>query len=176
MQDDYFESVTLDCMPCLGTPAMTFGVSIAVMFALLLLFLIFKRCVWRRMNKRGRRRMRATLKIVFVFYQLVTQVPKVYDVSLPNDVEAFLESIAVAVSLGLPSIATTPLECFGLAGYHPRLIFWMTMPIVFMTIVVVLVLSYAAYQRRFRPPKAIATTQNGSHVDGVKQRATVDAK
>ena len=40
MQDDYFESVTLDCMPCLGTPAMTFGVSIAVMFALLLLFLI----------------------------------------------------------------------------------------------------------------------------------------
>lgn len=63
--------MTLDCMPCLGTPATTFGASIGVICMLFLLFLLFKRCVWRRMNKRGRRRMRATLKIVFVFFQVL---------------------------------------------------------------------------------------------------------
>ena len=58
-------------MPCIGTPAATFGASLAVICVLVLLFLAFKRCVWKRMNKRGRRRMRATLKIVFVFFQVL---------------------------------------------------------------------------------------------------------
>ena len=44
--------------------------SIGVICVLVLLFLAFKQCVWKRMNKRSRRRMRATLKIVFVFFQV----------------------------------------------------------------------------------------------------------
>ena len=71
-QENYFQSVTLDCMPCLGTPATTFGMSIGVVCALVLLAMAFKRYVYRRMNKRSRRRMRATLKIVFVFFQVRT--------------------------------------------------------------------------------------------------------
>ena len=70
LQDGYFESVTLDCSPCLGTPATTFGVSIAVVVVLILLLILLHRFVWRKMNKRGRRRTRATLKIVFVFAQV----------------------------------------------------------------------------------------------------------
>ena len=44
--------------------------SIAIVCVLVLLAMAFKRYVYRRMNKRSRRRMRATLKIVFVFFQV----------------------------------------------------------------------------------------------------------
>ena len=75
-QEKYFQSVTFDCMPCLGTPATTFGMSIGVVCVLVLLAMAFKRYVYRRMNKRSRRRMRATLKIVFVFFQVRTRLKK----------------------------------------------------------------------------------------------------
>jgi hypothetical protein len=44
------------------------------------------------------------------------------------------------VSLGLTSVATTPLECVSLAGYRPRLIFWMVLPVVLVLVFVSLVL------------------------------------
>ena len=83
LKEGYFESVTLDCSPCLGTPATTMGVSIAVIVVLVLLLLLLHRFVWRKMNKRGRRRTRATLKIVFVFAQVLVALPPILDMPLP---------------------------------------------------------------------------------------------
>ena len=59
---------------------------------------------------------------------IATKVDMIYGVELPSDVRAFLDSLAVAITLGLQGIATTPLECLGLAGYVPRLVFWMVVP------------------------------------------------
>jgi uncharacterized membrane protein YhaH (DUF805 family) len=86
----------------------------------------------------------------------------VYQVSLPNDVATLLEYFSVAVSFGLASIATTPLECVGLAGYQPRLVFWMVAPVVFTLVVVGLALSSEAWRRLSRSRKAAATADEGS--------------
>ena len=61
----------------------------------------------------------------------------VYDVSLPADVRTVLERLTVGVSFGLGGVATTPLECVGLAGYVPRLLFWMGLPAVLTVIILV---------------------------------------
>ena len=49
-------------------------------------------------------------------------------VSLPADVRKLLRSLSSWITFGLTGIATTPLECLGLGGYVPRLIFWMVLP------------------------------------------------
>ena len=94
--------------------------------------------------------------------QIATQVPSVYDVPLPNDVASLLEFFSVAVSFGLASIATTPLECVGLAGYWPRLVCWMIVPGVVMLMVVGLVLSSEAWRRLVISRKSAVTTDEGS--------------
>ena len=88
------------------------------------------------------------MKIVFVFYQLVTAVPRVYGVSLPAAVNAILETFSIAVSFGLPHFATAPLECLGLAGYLPRLFFWMLLPCVILLVVVMRALISSACHPR----------------------------
>jgi hypothetical protein len=88
------------------------------------------------------------LKIVFVFYQLVTAVPRVYGVLLPPAIIAILETFSIAVSFGLPHFATTPLECLGLAGYLPRLFFWMLLPCVIVLVVVMRALISSICRRR----------------------------
>ena len=74
-------------------------------------------------------------KIVLGFYMIATKVSGVYDVSLPADVRAVLERLTVVVSFGMGGVATTPLECVGLAGYVPRLLFWMIVPAVLTVII-----------------------------------------
>jgi hypothetical protein len=106
------------------------------------------------------------LQIVFVF-QITTQVPRVYEVAVPSIVHEFLETSAVVVSLGLTSVATTPLECVGFAGYQPRLIFWMIVPILFVMVIVAAVLSSAMWQRSFPPWKPASSTDNGTHDSNV---------
>jgi hypothetical protein len=86
-------------------------------------------------------------KIVFVFFQIVSQVPSVYDISMPSPVDFYLESISTVVTLGLTSVATMPLECVGLAGYQPRLIFWMIVPIMLVLVVAGIMLSSASLFR-----------------------------
>ena len=51
-----------------------------------------------------------------------------------------IESLSSLVALGLSGVATTPLECLGLAGYVPRLLFWMITPFVLSVVIVVGVL------------------------------------
>ena len=76
-------------------------------------------------------------KIVLGFYMIATKVSGVYDVSLPADVRAVLERLTVVVSFGMGGVATTPLECVGLAGYVPRILFWMILPVVLTLIILV---------------------------------------
>jgi hypothetical protein len=110
------------------------------------------------------------VKIVFVFYQLATQVPRVYDILMPYHVNAFLESTSVVVSLGLTSIETTPLECVGLAGYRPRLIFWIVVPIVLTLVVVGIVLSSSAWRFLSNKPDATDLASSGSDMHFESQR------
>jgi hypothetical protein len=67
-------------------------------------------------------------KIVFVFYQIATRIPRVYEVALPASVANALDTFSTVVTFGMENVAVTPLECMGLAGYVPRLLFWMTFP------------------------------------------------
>ena len=64
------------------------------------------------------------------FYMIATKVDTVYSVSMPADVRALMEQLSVVVSLGMGGVATTPLECMGLSGYVPRLIFYIIFPMV----------------------------------------------
>jgi hypothetical protein len=79
------------------------------------------------------------LKIVFVFYQIATRVPRVYGVAFPPNVVDTLETFATIVTLGLDNVAMAPLECMRLHGYVPRLLFWMTLPVVLTLCVLVYV-------------------------------------
>jgi hypothetical protein len=88
------------------------------------------------------------LKIMFGFYQIATQVPRVNDVPMPTHPNTVLliERLSVVVSLGLQNVATTPLECVGLAGYLPRLLFWMIAPVVVTILVTLLVLLWSSWK------------------------------
>ena len=90
------------------------------------------------------------IKVLLTFYQLTTKVPRVYEVSLPSQVNAFLESLTGIISFGVGGIATTPLECLGLAGYMPRLVFWMVLPPVLVLVVVAVVAVSTSRKRRKR--------------------------
>ena len=69
-----------------------------------------------------------------------TKIDIIYSVSLPAAVKKILESLSMVVGLGLGGVATTPLECLGLAGYVPRLLFWMVLPFVLSMIIVAVVI------------------------------------
>ena len=53
------------------------------MCALIFMMWAFKKCVYNRMSKRSRRRFRATLKIIFVFLQVLVALPRILDMPLP---------------------------------------------------------------------------------------------
>jgi len=100
-------------------------------------------------------------KIVVTFYQLATKVPTVYEVSLPTDVKAVLDALSSVFSFGMQGIATTPLECLGLAGYTPRLIAYIIVPIVLVVLVVVVVAMSSCFGKGRRSTTA-------SHTDASK--------
>ena len=53
-----------------------------------------------------------------------------------------LERMSAGITLGLVGLTTTPLECVGLAGYKPKLYFWMVLPIVCSALILAGVLVY----------------------------------
>ena len=58
----------------------------------------------------------------------IAQVPTVYEVELPMDMERLLDSFTVVVSFGF-SYVSTPLQCLRLDGYRAELLFWIICPI-----------------------------------------------
>lgn len=75
-------------------------------------------------------------QVLIGFYMIATKVSSVYSVSMPADVRELMEQLSVVVSLGMNGVATTPLECMGLSGYVPRLVFYMVFPMVLTAILI----------------------------------------
>jgi len=94
---------------------------------------------------------RNKFKIIMTFYQLSTKVASVYDVSLPPDINAFLDSLSGFFSLGIdsPSLSSTPLECLGLHGFYYKLLAYMALPPV-LALLVILVVALSSCKRRPR--------------------------
>ena len=130
------EDRTATCAPCGDSLVGSFTVGAVVLativFCALLIYLV--RCkmtpgMWRTFKRFNEGcTPRNKIKIVLGFYQLVTKVPGVYEVTLPPDVSAVLETLSGWASFGLQGFATTPLECMGLAGYTYRLLAYMLVP------------------------------------------------
>ena len=71
------------------------------------------------------------LKVLIGFYMVATKVDDVYDVQLPNDVRLILKQLSLIFTLGIDlDLQTTPLECLGLEGYTPRMVFLTVAPFV----------------------------------------------
>ena len=73
-------------------------------------------------------------------------------VPIPTDVKELLRKISSELSIGLGGVATTPLECFDLAGYLPRLIFWVAVPIVVVLLILlsfIIRIKFGGQSRRF---------------------------
>ena len=68
-----------------------------------------------------------------------------------QQIQRFLDRFAIALTLGLSlGIEATPLECVGLAGYIPELLFWMIFPLVISVFIVLLVLLSAAWTNHLK--------------------------
>ena len=76
-------------------------------------------------------------------------------VDMPADVRALLARLTFMVSFGIGGVATTPLECLGLAGYVPRLIFWVALPIV-ITVVILVAVCFRMCLKKKKKPMAVA--------------------
>ena len=68
-------------------------------------------------------------KLLISFYQIVAQIPSIYAVVLPDSSRYLLAAFDAGVSIGLDAVGV-PLQCLGLHGYLPRLIFFMVAPLV----------------------------------------------
>ena len=76
------------------------------------------------------------IKLVLSFYQIVTKVDEVYEVTMPAQVRAVMSIFTLGVSFGLGS-STDVLTCLGFIGFLPRLIFWMVLPAVLVVLILV---------------------------------------
>ena len=53
------------------------------------------------------------------FYQLITKVDEVYQITIPNDVKAIMDAFSVGVSFGLGS-SDSALTCLGLSHFENK--------------------------------------------------------
>ena len=166
------EDRTATCAPCGNTLAGSFAVgaiALTVVAFIVLLVLFVRRkmtpTMWRTFRRFNEScTPRNKLKIVLGFYQLVTKVPGVYEVTLPPDVNAVLKTISVWASFGLQGVATTPLECMGLAGYTYRLLAYMLAPAVVIVLVVIIVVISSSCGRKHKSKRAVTEpTKGGDH-------------
>ena len=133
------------CKPCGDTLSKTLVTGVAVLagvlVALVLLTLLHRHVPAGVKEKYsltvGKSGVGTKIKIVLGFYMIATKVDTIYSVALPADVRGLIESLTFVVSLGLGGVATTPLECLGLDGYVPRLLFWMIFPVAVSAVVLV---------------------------------------
>ena len=151
----------------LGETAVLFGLGVAAVVAFVLVLLL----VWRCMSAKLARRFqyfnstftpKNKLKIIAGCYQLTTKVSSVYDVSLPPDVNEFLNSLSTGLTFGMQGLASTPLACLGLQGYMYVLIFWMALPVV-MLLIVVLAVAVSGLFRANRKVECGNESQNHQH-------------
>ena len=148
-----------DCGDTLASTMIGAAVVLAVMIVAVVIVLIIGRTLSAK-HKRQLTRINQTftpknkLKVIVGCYQLTTKISSVYDVSLPPDINEFLESLSTGLTLGVQGVATTPLECLGFSGYLYRLIFWMAVPAV-LVVVVVLAISVQTVVKSLCHKKAV---------------------
>ena len=68
------------------------------------------------------------LRTVWGTYQVLAKVPSIYALSLPPDVSGTIDLFAPVVDIGFGRLAATPLDCLGMGGFLPQLIFLMLIP------------------------------------------------
>lgn len=132
------------CKACSGTLGVTLVLAAGLLGALTVLVLVATRlqrripAAWAEwyVQTVAKTTLKNKAKIVIGFYMIVTKVDIVYSVSMPTEVRSLMARLSVVVSLGMDGVATTPLECMGLSGYVPRLVFYMVFPMV-VTVVLV---------------------------------------
>ena len=73
--------------------------------------------------------LRSKAKRIVSFYQIASSINRIYRVVLPDSATHLVGFFHSAVTLGLDRIGM-PLQCLGLHGYMPTLIFWMVAPFV----------------------------------------------
>ena len=97
----------------------------------------FLRVTWRRVWRARWRRVQqwwevlglgVKVKQMISFFQVSSKVGKQYHVTMPPEVRSVLGVFEVAISFGLD--ISTPLECIGAVQYEQQLIFWMSLPLV----------------------------------------------
>jgi hypothetical protein len=167
----FYVAATVDaiahCAECGGTLAATLGFAGGVLAALPFLVLILLRMKRMLVEKKPALVSRAAyfndifkpankLKIMIGFYMIATKVDNVYEVELPADVKKFLARLSGWITLGVRGVETTPLECMGLSGHVPRLLFWILVPPVVIVIVVAGNMAARAWSKR----------RNGAAPDG----------
>jgi hypothetical protein len=141
------------CAVCdMSTLGQTIAIGVGVLAAVLMLLPLLQ--IWMRKNAKRIAHLSTTyspmnkIKILFTFYMISTKVDNVYSVSLPQEVKRAIDSISVIIALGLNGVATTPLECLGLSGYVPRLLFWMILPFAVSFVIIAVVVASRVIKAR----------------------------
>ena len=111
------------------------------------------------------------IKIMFTFYMVVTKIDNIYEVSMPAEVREQLERLSGWISFGLMGLSTTPLECMGLAGYMPKLFFWMFLPLACSALILAVVLVTRCGRRKNEPIIMKPTRTSAGH--GGSQTASI---
>ena len=64
-------------------------------------------------------------RIVWGTYQVLSQVPTVYQLSMPSNVAYILSLITPIIDVGISELSTTMLQCVGFGGFLSQLTFVM---------------------------------------------------
>ena len=139
----YFSLTTSSCKVCTGStanPLVAGAVLVVVLAGLALLYNKFRpheRLPWfqmvrlRAVTVGNSISLRAKVKQVVGFYQVVTNIQEVYSIEMPATTQSFLDSIKGVVSFDVVKTFGLPLECASLSGFARKLTFMMLWPIIF---------------------------------------------
>ena len=133
----YFEGSESACLPCTGNEEAELAATFAAMVVSLLLLIVLVRiCTTGCLASVSMRLLRIYLhfnlrvkfKQLISLYQIASQVPRVFKVSLPASAARFYKRLDL-VSLN-PDVLGLPLECAGVASFKTRLYFLVLSPVV----------------------------------------------
>ena len=85
--------------------------------------------------------LRDKIRIMWGSFQILYQVPIIYQLSLPLSVTRLLAAVNPMVNLGLDLLTTVPLECLGVGGFRPVLVVHLVLPLVVLGVTYPLVIS-----------------------------------
>jgi hypothetical protein len=90
---------------------------------------------WARIGY-GRLSLRAKIKNALTFYQITTRIGTVYGVTMPEEVQWFLDQISFRINFSIDGFGI-PLQCVGLQSFFNKLMFMMVWPFIVCLVVVI---------------------------------------